>query len=129
VTGTVTAYDKADNSASVTSPAFKIDKTPPVITVTAPAPNQVFDSDQTMTPIFDATDALSGVKSVVGVLDTGQVVTSGEAIDLGLLVGKRTLTVTATDVADNVATTVIPFRVRPVFVGDAFDDPNQSAMR
>lgn len=129
VTGTVTAVDKADNLTTVTTPAFKIDKTPPVITVTAPTPNQVFDSDQTMTPVFGATDALSGVKSVVAVLDTGQEVTSGTAVDLGLLVGQRTLTVTATDVADNVATTVVPFRVRPVFVGNTFDDANSSAMR
>ena len=47
VTGTVTATDRADRSTTVTTPAFKIDKTPPVITVTAPTPNQVFDSDQT----------------------------------------------------------------------------------
>jgi hypothetical protein len=129
VTGTVTAVDKADNVTSVTTPAFKIDKTPPVITVSSPTPNQVFDSDQTMTPVFDAIDALSGVKSVVAVLDTGQVVTSGTTIELGLLVGQRTLTVTATDVADNVATVDVRFRVRPVFVGNAFDDPNESTMR
>mgnify|MGYP001057616397 CR=1 FL=1 len=129
VTGTVTAVDKADNVTSVTTPAFKIDKTPPVITVSSPTPNQVFDSDQTMTPVFDAIDALSGVKSVVAVLDTGQVVTSGTPIELGLLVGQRTLTVTATDVADNVATVDVRFRVRPVFVGNAFDDPNESTMR
>ena len=129
VTGTVTAVDKADNVTNVTTPAFKIDKTPPVITVTSPTANQVFDSDQTMTPVFSATDALSGVKSVVAVFDTGQVVTSGTSISLGLLVGHRTLTVTATDVADNVATVVVPFRVRPVFVGNAFDDANKSAMR
>jgi hypothetical protein len=129
VTGTVTGYDKADNVTTVTTPAFKIDKTPPVITVSSPTPNQVFDSDQTMTPVFNATDALSGVKSIVAVLDTGQVVSSGTSIDLGLLVGQRTLTVTATDVADNVATVDIHFRVRPVFVGNAFDDPNESAMR
>jgi hypothetical protein len=129
VSGTVTGYDKADNVTAVTTPAFKIDKTPPVITVSSPAPNQVFDSDQTMTPVFDATDALSGVKSIEAVLDTGQVVSNGTSIALGLLVGQRTLTVTATDVADNVAIVDIPFRVRPVFVGNAFDDPNESAMR
>jgi hypothetical protein len=129
VTGTITAVDKADNLKSVTTPAFKIDKTPPVVTVTSPTPNQVLDSDQTLTPVFGATDALSGVKSVVGVFDTGQVVTSGTTVSLGLLVGHRTLTVTATDVADNVTTVNIPFRVRPVFVGVAFNDPNESAMR
>ena len=129
VTGTVTAVDKADNVTTVTTPAFKIDKTPPTITVTSPTANQVFDSDQTMTPVFDATDALSGMKSIVAVFDTGQVVTSGTTIGLGLLVGHRTMTVTATDVADNVATVVIPFRVRPVFVGNVFDDANKSAMR
>ncbi|HEU5422300.1 MAG TPA: hypothetical protein VFU72_02070, partial [Nitrolancea sp.] len=129
VTGTVAAVDKADRLTTVTTPAFKIDKTPPVITVTSPGENQVFDSDQTMTPVFSATDALSGVKSVVAVLDTGQELTSGTAIELGLLVGKRTLTVTATDVADNVASVEIHFRVRPVFVGNAFTDANQSAVR
>jgi hypothetical protein len=129
VTGTVRAVDRADRDTAVTTPAFKIDKTPPSITVTSPAPNQVFDSDQTMTPVFGATDALSGVKSVVAVLDTGQVVTSGEPISLGLLVGKRTLTVTATDVADNVATVVVPFRVRPVFIGVAYTDANDDGMR
>ncbi len=129
VTGTVTAVDKADNVTNVTTPAFMIDKTPPVITVVSPTPNQVFESDQSMTPVFSATDALSGVKSVVAVFDTGQVVTSGTSISLGLLVGHRTMTVTATDVADNVATVDVPFRVRPVFVGNAFDDANESAMR
>lgn len=129
VTGTVTATDLADRTTSVTTPAFKIDKTPPVITVTSPAEGQVFDSDQTLTPVFGATDSLSGMKSLTAVLDTGQVLTSNQPISLGLLVGKRTLTVTATDVADNVATTVISFRVRPVFVGVAYDDPNESALR
>ncbi len=129
VTGTVTAIDKADNVRLVTTPAFMIDKTPPTITVSSPTAGQVFDSDQSMTPVFDATDALSGIKSVLAVLDTGQVVTSQAPIDLGLLVGQRTLTVTATDVADNVATYVVRFRVRPVFVGNAFDDPNESTMR
>lgn len=129
VTGTITAVDRADRVATAMTPAFKIDKTPPSITVTSPTPNQAFDSDQTMTPQFGATDTLSGLKSVVAVLDTGQVVTSGQPISLGLLVGKRTLTVTATDVADNVATVVVPFRVRPVFTGVAYTDANDGGMR
>jgi len=129
VTGSITAVDKADNQKTVTSPAFMIDKTPPTLTVTSPTPGQSFDSDGTMTPVFDATDTLSGVKSVVATLDTGQVVTSGTTIDLALLVGKRTLTVIATDVADNVTNVEVQFRVRPVFVGVAYDDPNSSAMR
>ena len=82
-----------------------------------------------MTPVFGATDSLSGMKRIAAVLDTGQVVTSNQTIPLGLLVGRRTLTVTATDVADNVATLVVPFRVRPVFVGVVYDDGNESALR
>ncbi|MBI3756654.1 MAG: FG-GAP repeat protein, partial [Deltaproteobacteria bacterium] len=61
VTGTVTATDVAGNSATFTSPAFKIDKTPPVISSSQlPAANGAGWNNTNVAISFSATDTLSG---------------------------------------------------------------------
>jgi hypothetical protein len=60
-TQTVTATDKAGNSATFTSPAFNIDKTPPTITITPADGSGPYDICGLIPPSFTAADALSGV--------------------------------------------------------------------
>ena len=63
VTGNVTVYDIAGNHATFTSPAVKIDKTPPSISASvAPAPNAAgWNNTLPVTVTFNCTDAVSGV--------------------------------------------------------------------
>lgn len=74
VMGTVTVTDKAGNSATVTSPAVKIDKTPPLATTSvSPTPNSNGWNNTNVTVSFTGTDILSGIASC-----SPQVVFSGE---------------------------------------------------
>lgn len=62
VTGAVTVTDLAGNSAMVTSPAFKIDRTPPTIAgVRTPLPNSNNWNNTDVTVEFTCTDAGSGL--------------------------------------------------------------------
>lgn len=63
VTGNVTVYDIAGNHATFTSPAAKIDKTPPSISASvSPAPNPAgWNNTVPVTVTFNCTDGLSGV--------------------------------------------------------------------
>ena len=96
VTGTVTVTDMAGNSATFTSPAFNIDKTPPTLTwgTATPAANAAGWNNTNVSVPYTVADALSGV-------DTSQpasplvVSAQGNAV---------TGTVTVTDVAGNSAT-------------------------
>ncbi|HEX7422492.1 MAG TPA: PxKF domain-containing protein [Terriglobales bacterium] len=61
VTGTVTVTDKAGNSAISTSPAVKIDKTPPSISGSrTPAANSFGWNNSDVTASFTCSDSLSG---------------------------------------------------------------------
>ena len=68
VTGMVTITDIAGNSATYTSPAFKIDKTPPTITVSAMKADSTpyvagSWTNQTVTVHFTCSDSGSGIAS------------------------------------------------------------------
>jgi hypothetical protein len=91
VSATVVATDHAGNSATATSPAVNIDKTPPVVTYSGNA--GTYTVDQTISITCSATDALSGVAS-----HTCQNIT-GPAYSFNL--GANPYSATATDSAGN----------------------------
>ena len=71
VTGMVTVTDGAGNTATLTSPAVKIDKTPPVITATlSPPPNANGWNKEDVTTTFSALDVLSSIKAVTNPITT-----------------------------------------------------------
>jgi hypothetical protein len=86
VTGTVTVTDLAGNTSSVTSPAVKIDKTPPTIAGSrSPAANSFGWNKTAVTETFLCADGLSGAaactpSTIVGTEGTNQSVT-GTAVD------------------------------------------------
>jgi hypothetical protein len=103
-----TCYDRAGN-ASVASRVVNIDKTAPVITVASPLPWSVNLAGVAIS--FAGADALSGLESVMAILDDGvtQVaVQDGDAVGAP---GVYRLNVVATDAAGNVATQVVDFVV------------------
>ncbi len=63
VTGTISVSDLVGNSATFTTPAVKIDKTLPLVTIVAqtPVPNANGWNNTAVTVTFACTDALSGV--------------------------------------------------------------------
>jgi len=86
VTGSVSATDRAGNTRTVSSAAFKIDKTPPAVSAAAsPGPNGAGWNNTNVTVSFTALDGLSGVAAVTAPVTvtsegSGQVVT-GTALD------------------------------------------------
>jgi IPT/TIG domain-containing protein len=113
VTGTVTVMDVAGNSATFTSAAFKIDKTPPTLTMPTLAPSYAFDG--TVTLNFSTSDGLSGVGSSQATFN-GSTVTSGTTVTL-TKAGTNTFTLTATDGAGNTASQSTNFSVLYNFIG------------
>ena len=107
VTGTAT--DKAGNTASTTVSGISIDKTAPVITITAPV-TQEYSTGDTITIDYAVTDSLSGVESVTATLDDVPV-SQGQTINLADKAGNHTFTVTCTDVAGNTAAKSVNFSV------------------
>lgn len=77
-----------------------IDKTPPVITLTAPADNGTYYINTPATPLYTVTDSVSGVSATgtAGVFSTSQT-------------GSRSYTVSATDKAGNVASVTHTYTV------------------
>lgn len=87
VTATVTVTDRAGNSATLTSPPVKIDKTPPAISAApSPPPNEFGWNNTGVTVSFVATDSLSGVAGVTGpvtaTIEGASQVVSGSAVDV-----------------------------------------------
>ena len=105
ITGTAT--DQAGNTATA-SALLKIDKTPPVVTITSPAPGATLVASPASLS-GTAIDALSGITSATcnGVATT---VGAGGAVSCAPAIagGPDTLTLTATDAAGNVASAQVP---------------------
>lgn len=100
---TVSATDNATNNVTETHGPYWLDTVRPVIQITdAPATSTWLNTPQTVT--WDVSDATSGVASKLLTWDNG-----GTAITspTGIPQGKRTATITATDVAGNAATPVV----------------------
>jgi parallel beta-helix repeat protein len=89
LTASVTAADNAGNTATASVSGIKIDRTPPVVTITSPAEGAFFLINDAAAAAWDAVDALSGIASrSSSALDTSQA-------------GVKTFTATATDYAGN----------------------------
>ncbi len=99
VTGTAT--DGAGNSASTTVGGISIDKTAPVLTINTPEPFALLPAGTALD--FSASDGLSGIASVRGVLTDGASNTTEVASGYVPPAGVYTLLVEATDLGGNVA--------------------------
>ena len=95
------ATDFADNSASA-SATVNLDKTPPVLSVTAPLPDAIVLEPEL---IVDGTaeESLSGIASVTCAGEEASLSGSNFSCDLTLDAGANSITVGATDVAGNTA--------------------------
>jgi HYR domain-containing protein len=101
VSGTVTVTDAAGNTASFTSPAVKIDKTPPTTTASATGQagaNGWYIGNVSVT--LAATDALSGVARTTYSVDGGAPVTYSSPFTIKGD-GRHTVQFASTDVAGN----------------------------
>ena len=120
VTGTVTVTDVAGNNAMFTSSPVKIDKTAPVIAITAPTANQVFVLNSTITPGVTCAEGLGGVDVA------NCTVAPSAAPYTATTVGPGTLTASAIDDAGNTAGPVqVAYLVAYNFTG--FQGPLQAA--
>lgn len=102
-THTVTYYakDNAGNIESSNSITFKLDKTPPVITITGIENGATYALGLVPTAAYTATDATSGLAASSSTLAGGD----------GLGLGTFTYTVTASDNAGNVANVPVGYNV------------------
>ncbi|MDR7485714.1 MAG: Ig-like domain-containing protein, partial [Armatimonadota bacterium] len=97
VTSDVTVRDRAGNTAVVASPAFNIDKTPPVLSASrSPEPNHNGWNNTDVTVAFTCTDALAGVAQLSP--EAPQVLGEGAG---------QAATGTCTDVAGNTTTAAV----------------------
>jgi PKD repeat protein len=104
------ARDNAGNTeAPVQSTTVRVDRSAPIISITAPAPYAVLSAGVVVG--FNATDGTSGVAGVTATVSNGvteRAVSSGDKVDQP---GVYTLTVAATDRAGNTANTAQQFVV------------------
>lgn len=106
VTGSVIATDNAGNSAGAISPAVKIDKAAPTVSITTPADGSVFVLGQRVAASYSCADGGSGIDTCVGP------VASGSGIDTGST-GAKTFLVSALDKAGNPASLSVGYSVVP----------------
>ena len=102
VRGSVTVTDVAGNSATFNSPAVKIDKTPPVLTLTSPANGATVQASP-VTVSGTVSDSLSGVTAVTcnGI---GATLAAGSlSCSVPLVSGPNSINAVATDTAGNTA--------------------------
>jgi hypothetical protein len=93
---TAIVYDKAGNSASATVKDINIDKTAPVVKITGPTEGGFYKTSTLPALIFSVTETNSYTEVVSGWATTE---------------GVHTVTVTATDAADNVGTACVTYTV------------------
>lgn len=107
---TARATDRAGNvETPLPSSQFMIDSTPPAVTITSPEPRDYLHSD-TLVVAFSAADALSGLESAVATLNGYPLRAPSIPLLWGPL-GVHSVEVTAADVAGNVVTRTVPFRI------------------
>jgi YD repeat-containing protein len=108
---TGTATDAAGAHASITT-TLKIDKTPPLVSITAPANNSSVNACN-LAISGSISDGLSGVAAVNCNGVAGAVVSGTFSCSVPLVVGLNTITATAFDVAGNTASQSITVTVGP----------------
>jgi hypothetical protein len=94
ITGAVTATDIAGNSKTYTSPAVKIDKTPPTVVIASPLNGSTYRLNSSITASYTCADGLSGITGCAGTQANG-------ATFAATPVGSKTFVVSATDAAGN----------------------------
>ena len=102
--------DAAGNVEAARTIELRIDRTPPVVTVTSPSDGAEAALRQPILASWSASDAVSGLASATGT------VPSGSAADTGS-VGTKTFQIVAEDVAGNVTTVTRTYHVQYVFAG------------
>jgi hypothetical protein len=102
--------DLAGNNSGTSVGPIKIDKTPPTITITAPANGGTYLPNAAVASNFSCSDALSGISTCVGLAASGTNFSTNT-------VGTHTFMVTATDVAGNQAQATSTYTVGYNFVG------------
>ncbi|WP_211589869.1 PQQ-dependent sugar dehydrogenase [Microbispora sp. H11081] len=108
------ATDSAGNVSQIGTITVKIDKAAPALTVSGVEPGD-YGNSASITPVFSATDATSGVASVTAAIGDLQV-TSGEPLPLWKLpLGENELVVTAKDNAGHVTEKKSAFTVTTSF--------------
>ncbi|WP_405151774.1 PQQ-dependent sugar dehydrogenase [Sphaerisporangium sp. NBC_01403] len=108
------ATDSGGNVSQVGTVTVRIDKTAPALTVSGVEAKKYGDS-ASVTPVFSASDATSGVASVTATID-GKAVASGEPVALWkLALGEHTLTVTGKDKAGQTTKQTVTFEVTTSF--------------
>ncbi|MEU8264702.1 ThuA domain-containing protein [Micromonospora sp. NPDC048999] len=109
------ATDAAGNTETLKSAILKIDATRPTVLVSGLADGQLYGDSEDVRIRYEAVDATSGIKAVVGTLD-GRAYRSNTLQPMfELALGMHELTVTATDKADNQSTTTVRFFVTTSF--------------
>jgi hypothetical protein len=107
-------YRSIDGLGNEENPLFatvKIDKAPPVISITSPQSNGFYLTSDTLTIDFSVFDALSGVYSFSAKLD-GAEVSDGQVFDLDNMGGWHTLTVEVEDFAGNRTIQSVEFSIK-----------------
>lgn len=102
------------NPGSVTTREVVLDTTPPTITITSPAPqNVIFDTDDFSSIAWTVVDTGSGVKaSTIAATFDGAVATSGQVLDMFFLnPGQHSVVVSAADNLGNTGSLTRLFRV------------------
>lgn len=106
------ATDNGGNVSAVGSLTVRIDRTGPMPAVTGVDANGSYGDSGRLTPVFSATDTVSGGATATATLD-GAPVTSGQSLDLWRLpLGSHELTVRGRDRAGNTTTRTVSFTTR-----------------
>ncbi|WP_203884744.1 PQQ-dependent sugar dehydrogenase [Planotetraspora kaengkrachanensis] len=108
------ATDTGGNVSPVGSLTVRIDKTAPTLDVSGVEAKAYGDS-ASVTPVFSAADATSGVDTVTATIDGGQVVTGRPVALWRLTLGEHSLSVTTKDKAGRTTTKTVAFQVTTSF--------------
>ncbi|MEF3305917.1 OmpL47-type beta-barrel domain-containing protein [Paenibacillus sp. GYB003] len=104
--------DRAGNTEEAKSVSFRIDRTPPAVGLNVRPHSAYLDSERIGLNVSVA-DALSGVdRSRTAVTLDGQPIAADASVDLAALpLGPHVFQATAADMAGNVASVTVPFRI------------------
>lgn len=112
------SIDNADNIEVVHTLTFKIDKTPPVITISSPADGEIYFINDPVVAGFTVSDAFSGISSLVSTVPEGVFVDTSTR-------GGHTFTVSTMDLAGNSASVTHSYTV--VVMGNVNSDNTGSS--